>query len=88
MTTFVPLSIFGEYYIDPALAAGKTSKQIERTLHCDERLRRPLPDPYHEDPVQAKISISIVSDPQAHTFSNNDEVSTQIIFAMTYLLIV
>lgn len=78
MSTFVPLSIFGEYYIDPALAAGKTPRQIQQTPHCHERYRRPLPDPYYEDPVHSKISISIASDPQAHTFSNN-EVRTQII---------
>ncbi|XP_019852261.1 PREDICTED: uncharacterized protein LOC109582105 isoform X1 [Amphimedon queenslandica] len=74
MTTFVPLSIFGEYYIDPALAAGKTPRQVRQTPHCYERYRRPLPDPYYEDHVHSQISISVASDPQAHSLSNNDEL--------------
>ena len=62
---YVPLTIIGEYYVDPKLAVGKTPQQIERMTHCDIRLKRPLPDPFYDDSLMAKLSLSIV--PDQHT---------------------
>ena len=62
---YVPLTIIGEYYVDPKLAVGKTPQQIERMTHCDIRLKRPLPDPFYDDSLMSKLSLSIV--PDQHT---------------------
>ena len=60
--SFVPASIFGEYYTYSS--ADKINKviQFSPSIYCGNRLKRPLPEPFYGNTYTTEFSVNILPD--------------------------
>ena len=57
----VPMSFFGEYYLDSIAARNSTPTPIEPSPYCMRRFRRPLPTPFYDNPIETAFSLAVPS---------------------------